>query len=197
MKNDTVSGRSPARTFWFTGLSGAGKSTLAGQLTQILGSLHVPCHTLDGDALRQGLCRDLGYSAQARSENVRRVAEVAKLFNEADVHAIVALISPYRDDRDMARQILGDARFCEIHVSTSLTDCARRDPKGLYALAYAGKIPEFSGVSAPYERPIAPALSIDTGRHSLAECAGLLEAFVQGESRRRPALRSVRANERP
>jgi len=154
-------GHAPA-TIWLTGLSGAGKSTLAYALEAMLLDLAHPCFVLDGDNLRHGLSKDLGFSAPDRRENIRRTAEVARIMNEAGLIVITALISPFRDDRKMARTIIGDARFVEVHVSTLATVCEQRDPKGLYVRARAGQLAEFTGISSPYETPLIPDLVLDT-----------------------------------
>lgn len=170
--NRLVNNRFP--TLWLTGLSGAGKSTLAFALERRLHATHRACFVLDGDMVRQGLTRDLGFSATDRSENIRRVAEVAKMMNQANVIVIAALISPDHADREMARQIIGADHFLEIHVSTSIAVCEKRDPKGLYKRARAGEIKEFTGISAPYHTPVAPILSIDSGINSLDESVELV-----------------------
>ncbi len=149
-------------TVWFTGLSGAGKSTLALALERRLIGNGRACHVLDGDNIRQGLSRDLGFSAADRCENIRRVAEVAKLMNDAGLIVISAFISPYRSDREMAREIIGADKFLEVHLSTPLEVCELRDVKGMYKKARAGEIDDFTGVSAPYELPLNPVISIDT-----------------------------------
>jgi adenylyl-sulfate kinase len=154
--------RQRALTLWMTGLSGAGKSSIAYALEHRLFELGHPCYVLDGDNLRHHLNRDLGFSDAERSENIRRTAEVARLMNDAGLIVVTALISPLRQDRDIARRIVGVERFVEIHVSTGLDVCEARDPKGLYAKARAGGIPAFTGISAPYEAPRAPALQLDT-----------------------------------
>lgn len=167
-------------TLWLTGLSGAGKSTLAYALEEELHGLGFSSFVLDGDNLRHRLNRDLGFSAAERSENIRRVAEVAALMNDAGLMVFTALISPQRSDRAMARALIGEHRFLEVHVSTPLTVCEGRDPKGLYTMARAGRIPQFTGVSAPYEPPESPDFSIDTAHLSLLEaCAQLLALLRQ------------------
>ena len=166
-------GQRPA-TVWLTGLSGAGKSTLAFALERRLVELGRACFVLDGDNVRHGLNRDLGFSAADRHENIRRIAEVAKLMNEAGLIVISAFISPYREDREIARQIIGQDNFLEIYVSTSLQICEQRDPKGLYKRARAGGIAQFTGVTAPYEAPLAPALALDTAAMSVASCVDAL-----------------------
>ena len=156
------------KVLWFTGLSGSGKSTIADEISKRL-RLQGRAHTiLDGDSLRKGLTRDLGFSEADRVENIRRTAEVAKLMAEAGLVVLVCLISPYRRDRDSAREIVGSERFYEIHVATSLDVCEARDPKGLYSKARLGEIPNFTGVNAPYEEPLKPALVLD-GAKALIE----------------------------
>lgn len=170
--NRLISDRFP--TLWLTGLSGAGKSTLAFALERRLHASHRACFVLDGDKVRQGLTRDLGFSAADRSENVRRAAEVAKMMNQANMIVIAALISPDHADREMARQIIGAEHFLEIHVSTPIAVCEKRDPKGLYKRARAGEIKDFTGISAPYDTPVAPILSLDSGINSLDESVELV-----------------------
>lgn len=167
-----------AATVWLTGLSGAGKSTLACELERRLMQAGRSACVLDGDNLRHRLNSDLGFSAQDRQENIRRSAEVARLMNDAGLIVICAFISPLRADRDMARNIVGDGNFVEIHVSTPRAVCEERDPKGLYQKARAGLIPEFTGVSAPYEAPLLPALALDTAALSLGECCERLLAHL-------------------
>ena len=146
---------------WFTGLSGAGKSTIANLVDRRLTDLGRHTTLLDGDNLRHGISRDLGFTSEARVENIRRVAEIARLFVEAGMIALVSLISPFRSDRDMARGLLATGEFIEIHVATPLSECERRDPKGLYRRARAGELPNFTGIDQPYETPEAPELLID------------------------------------
>jgi adenylylsulfate kinase len=155
-------------TVWFTGLSGAGKSTLAYALEEALHHQGYASFVLDGDNLRHRLNKDLGFSARERTENIRRVAEVAALMNEAGLMVFTALISPQQDDRAMAREIVGAHRFLEVHISTPLEVCEERDPKGLYDKARAGVIPHFTGVSAPYEAPKAPDMALNTAGMSLS-----------------------------
>ncbi|MEC5387815.1 adenylyl-sulfate kinase [Uliginosibacterium sp. H3] len=166
------------RTIWLTGLSGAGKSTLASGLGQQLKEAGYACYVLDGDVLRNGLCRDLGFSAEDRSENIRRVAEVARLMNEAGIIVIAALISPYQADRLMARNIVGTERFIEAYISTPIAVCESRDPKGLYRRAHAGELQGFTGVSAPYEHPENPEVSINTALMPPAHCVAELMRHV-------------------
>lgn len=155
---------------WFTGLSGAGKSTLAFALEHRLVALGRACYVLDGDNVRHGLNRDLGFSPENRTENIRRIAEVAQLMNDAGLIVIAAFISPYREDREMARQIIGENKFIEIHVCTPLSVCEGRDTKGMYKLAKAGEIAAFTGVSAPYEAPVSAALTLDTSAMEVTAC---------------------------
>lgn len=180
--------RQQPATVWLTGLSGAGKSTLAFALEHRLLEMGKACYVLDGDNIRHGLNRDLGFSSADRAENIRRIAEVAKLMNEAGLIVITAFISPYRDDREMARQIVGGDRFLEVHVSTPLTVCEARDAKGLYSRARTGLVPEFTGVSAPYESPLQPVLSLDTGTITVQRCLEsllkLLAPFLEPENSR-------------
>lgn len=157
---------------WLTGLSGSGKSTLAQEVERRLAERGVRTYVLDGDNLRHGLNRDLGFSAQDRQENIRRAGEVAALFLDAGVVVIVAFISPYRSDREQARGRVEEGRFFEVYVRCPLEVCEARDPKGLYRRARNGEIPEFTGVSAPYEEPEAPELIADTHKESLPESAG-------------------------
>ncbi|WP_244137770.1 adenylyl-sulfate kinase [Burkholderia sp. BCC1644] len=162
---------------WLTGLSGAGKTTLADAVAARLRDRRVHPVVLDGDRLRTGLNRDLGFTVQDRFENVRRIAEVAALTSESGALAIVAVISPLAAMRDAARAIVGPA-FREVYVSTPLACCETRDPKGLYAKARCGALPEFTGVSAPYEPPVEADLTIDTGCVSLAACVDTLLQFA-------------------
>ena len=158
------------QTLWFTGLSGSGKSTIAKLLEKTLIDNGKLCFLLDGDNIRHGLNKDLGFSPEDRKENIRRIAEVAKLMNDAGLIVLTAFISPYREDRDMARQIIGDANFREIYVSTPLASCEERDPKGLYKKARAGLIKGFTGIDAPYEPPENPALVIETETLTPQDC---------------------------
>lgn len=166
-------------TIWFTGLSGSGKSTLAYELEQSLVRSGRVCYVLDGDNVRHGLNRDLGFSPQDRTENIRRIAEVAALFNDAGVIVISAFISPYLADREQARKIIGADNFVEVYLETPLTVCEGRDPKGLYAKARAGQLRDFTGIDAPYEAPASPDLALNTGSLSVTESIARLEALLQ------------------
>lgn len=170
--------RQVPRTVWLTGLSGSGKSTISAALERRLIDAEHACFVLDGDNLRHGLNRNLGFAPGDRHENVRRTAEVARLMNDAGLIVITALISPYEEDRAMARGIIGESRFLEIYLAADVDACERRDPKGLYAKARRGEIADFTGVSAPYEVPTKPAVTLDTARDSVERCVDLLAATV-------------------
>lgn len=145
---------------WFTGLSGSGKSTLAGALEQHLFATNIQTYLLDGDNVRHGLCRDLGFSEQDRQENIRRIGEVAKLMVDAGLLVSAAFISPYRQERDAVRSLFDKKQFIEVYVDTPLSICEQLDPKGLYQKARAGEIRQFTGIDSPYEPPIDPELHI-------------------------------------
>ncbi|EJX04121.1 adenylylsulfate kinase [gut metagenome] len=154
---------------WFTGLSGSGKSTIALALERELHRRGRLCRILDGDNIRTGINAGLGFSADDRKENIRRIAEVGRLFVDTGVITLAAFVSPTNDLRQLARDIIGEDDFKEIYVSTPLEECERRDVKGLYARARRGEVPNFTGISAPFEAPEHPALSLDTSRLSLEE----------------------------
>jgi adenylylsulfate kinase len=156
-------------TVWLTGLSGSGKSTIAVELEKTLWARGVRAYILDGDNVRHGLNKNLGFSPADRTENIRRIGEVAKLFTEAGMVAITAFISPYRADRDQVRAIMQAGDFVEVFVDCPLDVCEQRDVKGLYQKARAGQIPEFTGISAPYEAPLEPELTINTANQSVEE----------------------------
>lgn len=160
-----------AACLWLTGLSGSGKSTLSRRVERRLVERGVLAYVLDGDNVRHGLNRDLGFGPEDRAENIRRVAEVARLFVDAGAIVLTAFISPYREDRARARALLPEGRFLEVHVATPLSVCEARDPKGLYRRARAGEIQGFTGLDAPYEPPEAPELSVDTSEADLDACA--------------------------
>src|SRR5215203_320307 len=166
-------------TVWMTGLSASGKSTIAVILEQML--LHKKKHAyrLDGDNIRMGLNKNLGFSPEDRTENIRRIGEVAKLFTEAGVVALTAFISPYRADRDQVRKIMADGDFIEVHVDCPVEVCEQRDVKGLYKKARAGEIKEFTGISAPYEAPEKPELSINTAGQSVEASANQILAYLE------------------
>lgn len=156
-----------AHTIWLTGLSASGKSTLAFALERALIDTGRACYVLDGDNVRHGLNSNLGFSTEDRTENIRRIAEVAKLMNEAGLIVITAFISPMIKDRQLAKVIIGAHKFSEIYVSTPLSSCESRDPKGLYAKARSGEISNFTGISATYEPPLNADLILDTSSISL------------------------------
>lgn len=151
---------------WFTGLSGSGKSTIALELENKLFAEGLRSYVLDGDNIRHGLNKNLGFSPEDRGENIRRIGEVAKLFVDAGLFAMTAFISPYRADRDLVRNLFEAGEFIEIFVKCDIATCESRDPKGLYAKARRGEIPEFTGVSAPYEEPNQPEVIVDTSVES-------------------------------
>ena len=159
---------------WFTGLSGSGKSTVANEVAYLLHKRGKFAYILDGDNVRHGLNKDLGFSPEDREENIRRISEVAHLFADAGVITLTAFISPYRKDRDFCRQLMGDGRFIEAFTKASLKTCEQRDPKGLYKKARAGLIKEFTGIDAPYEAPLHPELVIDTDECSVEESAQIV-----------------------
>ncbi len=156
---------------WLTGLPGSGKSTIAHAAEEKLHQLGIRTAVLDGDNIRHGLCADLGFSISDRNENIRRVGEVARLFLEQGIVVLVALVSPIREARDRIRLSLPAEDFIEVYCNCPLPVCKERDPKGMYAKAESGAIPEFTGISSPYEAPLAPALILDTGNENPAESA--------------------------
>ncbi len=155
---------------WFTGLSGSGKSTLANALNVALFKKGLSTFVLDGDNIRHGLCSDLGFSDSDREENIRRIGEVSKLFLDAGVIVLTAFVSPFKSDRDRARELVNKNDFLEVYCAANLEVCEKRDTKGLYAKARKGEIQEFTGISSPYEEPINPELRIDTGANNLKDC---------------------------
>jgi len=170
------------RVIWFTGLSGSGKSTLANALEQALHAQGQRTYILDGDNVRQGLNRDLGFTDADRVENIRRIAEVAKLMMDAGLIVMTAFISPFRQEREAARQLIGEHDFIEIHVSTPLEVCEARDPKGLYKKARKGEIPNMTGINSPYEVPVAPALRVNGGESVSEQVARVMKLLEQSSS---------------
>jgi adenylylsulfate kinase len=166
-------------TIWMTGLSGSGKSTLAVALEKALLDRGVRSFVLDGDNVRHGLNKDLGFSPEDRNENIRRIGEVAKLFTEAGLINVTAFISPYRADRDQVRKIMEPGDFIEVFVSCPVAVCEERDPKGLYKKARAGQIPEFTGISAPYEDPSNPEITLRTDREGEAESLEIILKYLE------------------
>jgi len=170
-------------TIWLTGLSGSGKSTIAKELERQLTEQGKLCYILDGDNIRHGLNRDLGFSMEDRKENIRRIAEVAALMNEAGVIVITSFISPYLSDRSDAREVIGVERMIEVFIDTPLETCEARDPKGLYKKARSGEITQFTGISDPYEPPVNPEITISTEQVEPAVaakqiCAALVERSI-------------------
>ncbi len=164
---------------WFTGLSGAGKSTIANALEGELFRAGYHSYLLDGDNVRFGLNKDLGFSDADRVENIRRIGEVAKLFADAGLIVVTAFISPFRADREMVRKLLPSGEFFEIHVHAALDVCESRDPKGLYKKARAGQIKNFTGIDSPYEAPDAPEMTLDTGALSVEQAVQQLLEFLK------------------
>lgn len=163
---------------WMTGLSGSGKSTLANALIDRLHMQRIHTYSLDGDNIRLGLNKDLGFSSESRSENIRRVAEVAKLMADAGLVVVVSFISPFKADREQARKIIGDLDFVEVHVDCDLAECERRDVKGLYQKARRGEINEFTGISSPYEAPENADITLHTAQQSINDCTNQLSTFI-------------------
>lgn len=164
---------------WFTGLSGSGKSTIANALAAELFTQNVNTYVLDGDNIRHGLNSDLGFSDNDRKENIRRIAEVAKLFVDNGTITITAFISPFREDRERARAILPQGEFIEVYIKCPLQACEERDPKGLYKKARNGEIPAFTGIDSPYEEPVNPELVIDTDGLSVQQSAAQIIQYLQ------------------
>lgn len=165
---------------WFTGLSGAGKSTLAHAVEEQLHQLGCRTYVLDGDNVRHGLCGDLGFSAADRTENIRRIGEVAKLMIDAGVITLTAFISPFRADRERVRGMVMHGEFIEIYCHCPVEVCETRDVKGLYQRARAGEVKDFTGISSPYEAPLNPELVIDTANQPLADCVMQVLDYLRG-----------------
>jgi adenylylsulfate kinase len=174
---------------WFTGLSGAGKSTIAEIVEQKLRDRGSKIEVLDGDVVRTNLSKGLGFSREDRDTNINRIAFVADLLARNEVPVITAAISPYRETRDAARELIGDGRFIEIHVSTPLEECEARDVKGLYAKARSGEIKEFTGISDPYEEPLSPEIELPTVDQTPEESADLVIAYLESQGFLLPAGR--------
>lgn len=163
---------------WLTGLSGSGKSTLAGLLEETLYDEGMKTFLLDGDNIRLGLNKDLGFTEIDRKENIRRIAEVAKLMVDAGLIVITAFISPFRQERDFVRQLVGPGEFIEVYVNTPLEICEQRDPKGLYKKVRSGELQHFTGIDSPYEEPLYPELNVETAGRSPEECVQLILDFL-------------------
>ncbi|MDX8404246.1 MAG: adenylyl-sulfate kinase [Mariprofundaceae bacterium] len=164
---------------WFTGLSGSGKSTLAHAIEKELYDLKVNTFVFDGDNVRHGLCKDLGFSEEDREENIRRIGEMASLFVEAGVFSLTAFISPFRNDRDSVRELMKKRDFIEVYCRCCLDVCEERDVKGLYRRARAGEITDFTGISSPYEEPENPEMVVDTDKQTLDECVAQVIEFLE------------------
>ena len=164
---------------WFTGLSGSGKSSLAHTLEDVLHKHKIRTYVLDGDNIRQGLCKDLGFSGIDRTENIRRIGEVSKLMMEAGSIVLVAFISPFRSDRKIVRELVDAGDFIEVYCDSPLDICESRDVKGLYKKARSGEISEFTGISSPYEAPDNPELILDTTKLSINECVDKLISYIE------------------
>ena len=177
-----IKGQGPC-VIWLTGLSGSGKSTLANVLERSLVEMGRHTMLMDADNIRKGLNRDLGFSKAERVENIRRIGEVAKLMTDAGLIVITAFISPFQADRDMVRALLPAGKFFEIYLSTPLDVCEARDPKGLYRKARQGVIPDFTGISSPYEEPLQPELRINTAMLPVNECADLITDLLAQKGR--------------
>ncbi|MFC3886744.1 adenylyl-sulfate kinase [Bacillus songklensis] len=164
---------------WFTGLSGSGKSTVANAVAKALFDRQIRNYVLDGDNIRFGLNKNLGFSEEDRKENIRRIGEVAKLFVDAGQVVLTAFISPFQEDRNQVRQLVEDNEFIEVYVKCPLEECEKRDPKGLYQKARKGEIRQFTGIDSPYEEPAAPELVVETNLHSVEECVDQVIAYLE------------------
>ena len=163
---------------WFTGLSGSGKSTVAMGVERELHAQGILCRILDGDNVRTGINNNLGFSAEDRIENIRRIAEIGKLFVQTGVVTLACFVSPTNDIRQMAREIVGEEDFLEVYISTPIEECERRDVKGLYARARKGEVKNFTGISAPFEAPVSPDIAIDTSKIPLEESVRTLTELI-------------------
>jgi len=166
---------------WFTGLSGSGKSTIANALEVFLVENDKHTYILDGDNVRKGLNSDLTFAPEDRKENIRRIGEVANLMLDAGLIVLSAFVSPYREDREKVKAIVGDENFIEVFVNTPIEECERRDVKGLYAKARNGEIPNFTGISAPYESPLQPDIEIDTTKQTIRESVAYIFSVIENK----------------
>lgn len=175
-----LKGHNPA-VIWLTGLSGAGKTTLSREIEKGLHEMGVHTYLLDGDNIRHGLNRDLGFSKEDRKENIRRIAEVARLFADAGLVVICAFITPYEEDRREIRKIIGDNELINVYVKCPIDVCIKRDPKGLYKKALRGEIKGYTGIDDPYEEPTMPEIVVETDRHSIQECAHMVLSYLRNK----------------
>ncbi len=166
-------------TVWLTGLSGSGKSTVAVAVEAELVKRGKLAYVLDGDNVRHGLNKNLGFSPEDRTENIRRIGEVSKLFTDCGVLVFTSFISPYRGDRDQVRALFAAGDFVEVYIAADVATCETRDPKGLYKKARAGQIPDFTGISAPYEEPLKPELTLDTGKQTLEQSVNAVLSYLE------------------
>ena len=176
-KNSLFKHQSPV--VWLTGLSGSGKSTIGNALEQELFNRGIKTQVLDGDNIRLGLNSDLGFSDEDRKENMRRIAEVAKLFSDSGTLTITAFISPFREERELCKEIIGEDNFIEVYINADLATCEDRDPKGLYKKARAGEIKQFTGIDSPYEAPTKPNLVIDTNVFGISESVNIISTYLE------------------
>lgn len=177
-----LNGHAP-KVIWFVGLSGSGKSTLASTLEAYFYEKGFKTYILDGDNIRSGLNKDLNFSDDSRKENIRRIAEVSKLFAESGTIVLTAFISPFKEDRELARKLIGESDFIEVHVDCPLEVCEQRDVKGLYKKAREGKIAHFTGIDSPFEIPDSPEISVDTANNSIEKCLKQLVKAIEPELR--------------
>lgn len=166
---------------WFTGLSGSGKSTVANAVAARLFEEDIKNYVLDGDNIRHGLNKDLGFSEEDRKENIRRIGEVSKLFVDSGQAVLTAFISPFQADRQVVRDLLEKDEFVEVYVKCPIDECERRDPKGLYVKARQGMIRDFTGINSPYEEPVHPELVVETNRYSIKECVDQVIAYLKSK----------------
>jgi len=181
-ENRSVQKKQRPCVLWFTGLSGAGKSTIAGAVEQKLYELGHHTYLLDGDNVRHGLNKNLGFTDEDRVENIRRIGEMAKLFSDAGIIVLTAFISPFRADRRMVRELVEDGEFIEVHMDTPLKECEQRDPKGLYIKARAGEIKNFTGIDSEYEAPESAEIVIKSAEFGVEECADQIIHYMQNNN---------------
>jgi adenylylsulfate kinase len=177
----------PSFTLWLTGLSGSGKSTLAGEIESWMFGQKARVYILDGDNTRLGINSDLSFSDEDRTENIRRVAEICKLFNDAGVIVIASFISPFASDRLIAKNLIGAADFIEVFTDSSINTCCERDTKGLYKLAIAGKLKNFTGISSPYEQPLMPDIHLYTDKNSVEDCLTIVKHYLLSHKKMHPS----------